>query len=72
MPWAFTGRPVGAEQAWFVTGRRPVGAEQAWFVTGRLPVGAEQAWFLARPLLFGLEARHTDGTFSKFIRRAMT
>ena len=72
MPWAFTLRPVGAEQAWFVTRRLPVGAEQAWFITRPLPFGAGKSWFLARPLLFGLEARPTDGTFSKFIRRAMT
>jgi hypothetical protein len=58
MPWAFTGRPVGAGEAWFVTRRLPVGAGKAWFVTRRLPVG--------------LEVRPTCGTFSKFTRRAMT
>ena len=58
MPWAFTGRPVGAGKAWFVA--RP------------LPVGTRKAWFVAWPLPFGLEVRHTDGTFSKFTRRAMT
>jgi hypothetical protein len=68
MPWAFTGRPVGAGKAWFVTRRLPVGAGKAWFVTRRLPVGAGEAWFIGRPLSFGLEVRHTGGTIYKFTR----
>ena len=39
-----------------------------WAFTGR-PVGAGKAWFVARPLPFGLEARQTEGAFSKFTRR---
>jgi hypothetical protein len=34
--------------------------------------GAGKARFVTRPLFFGLEVRHTDGTFSKFTPRAMT
>jgi hypothetical protein len=38
-----------------------------WLFTWR-PVGAGKTRFLAWPLLFGLEARDTDGAFSKFTR----
>jgi hypothetical protein len=85
MPWAFTGRPVGAGTARFVHGvcllalsrRGSFTASACWRWAGvvrprRLPVGAGKAWFVTRRLPVGLEARHPDGTFSKFTRRAMT
>ena len=52
--------------------RLPVGAGKAGFVHGVCLVGAGKAWFVTRRLPVGLEARHTDGPFSKFTRRAMT
>ena len=53
MPWAFTGRPVGAGKTGFVSRRLPVGAGKAGFVTRRLPVGAGKAGFVTRRLPLG-------------------
>ena len=53
MPWAFTGRPVGAGKVWFVSWPLPVGAGKAWFVSQPLPVGAGKARFVSRPLPVG-------------------